>query len=97
MAHFYLTVYKSVDIIPEGLENEYLTEEETLYMKKIIKSLIIYTILGGVTSITSILLKVFEVEKSVTLIFGLIAIVIFVFIVIRITMLYKEVGKLEGK
>jgi len=97
VAHFYLTVYKSVDIIPEGLENEYLTEEETLYMKKIIKSLIIYTILGGVTSITSILLKVFEVEKSVTLIFGLIAIVIFVFIVIRITMLYKEVGKLEGK
>ena len=90
-------IKESVDIIPEGLENEYLTEEETLYMKKIIKSLIIYTILGGVTSITSILLKVFEVEKSVTLIFGLIAIVIFVFIVIRITMLYKEVGKLEGK
>ena len=90
-------IKESVDIIPEGLENEYLTEEETLYMKKIIKSLIIYTILGGVTSITSILLKVFEVEKSVTLIFGLIAIVIFVFIVIRITMLYKEIGKLEGK
>jgi hypothetical protein len=90
-------IKESVDIIPEGLENEYLTEEETLYMKKMIKSLFIYTILGGVTSITSILLKVFEVEKSVSLIFGLIAIVIFVFIVIRIKMLYKEVGKLEGK
>lgn len=90
-------IKESVDIIPEGLQDEYLTEEETLHMKKIIKSLINYTVLGGVTSIASILLKVFEVEKSVTLIFGLIAIVIFVFIVIRIIMLYKEVGKLESK
>jgi len=90
-------IKKTVDSIPEGLENEYLTEEESLHIKKIIKSLFIYTVLGVVTAMVSILLKVFEVEKSVTLIFGLISIVILVFIIIRITMLYKEVGKLEGK
>ena len=90
-------IKESVDNIPERLENEYLTEEESLHIKKIIKSLFIYTVLGVVTAMVSILLKVFEVEKSVTLIFGLISIVIFVFIIIRITMLYKEVGRLVGK
>jgi len=90
-------IKESVDIIPEGLENEYLNEKETLYMKKLIKSLFFYSVLGGITSLTSIILRFLEVERNVTLIFGLIAIVIFVFIIIRIIMIYREVGNLEGK
>jgi polyferredoxin len=90
-------IKESVDIIPEGLENEYLTEKEELQLKKLIKSLFFYTILVVLTSLTSIILKFLEVEGSVTLISGTIAIVIIVFIVIRVTMIYKEVGNLGRK
>ncbi|MFA7560500.1 MAG: hypothetical protein WCY80_00185 [Candidatus Izemoplasmatales bacterium] len=90
-------IKESVDIIPEDLENEYLTEKEELQLKKLIKSLFFYTILVVLTSLTSIILKFLEVERSVTLISGTIAIVIIVFIVIRVTMIYKEVGNLGRK
>ena len=87
----------SVDVIPEGLENECLIEEGILHMKKLIKSLLIYTLIASVISITSIILKLLKVERSITMIFGVIAIVPIIFIVIRITLIYKEIGKYDNE
>lgn len=79
------------------MEDQYLIEEETLYIKKVVKSRFVYTKTAGVLLITCVLLIVFEIMRIYTSISSVIILLIFIFVIFKVTKIYRELGRKENK